>query len=293
MFVLKEASLHPELTRRLLQDSEIRHLGTLVWPGRPLPDIPGVKLHHIYSPSAEQLPLAASCSRIFISTVSAIHALKTQSFQPSICISLEAGDGRDGVLEENLPVLLKEARKLKVRVDALAVNFACMTPQGPTRKVLEHAACLARNALPSAPALSVGGTDMLELAEHEALPSEVTDIRCGTGVTLGIYPLSGHPVPRCRQDTFQLETRVLEYSVKNGRLLLLLDVGEYHTAPGSIIPPFPGMSFRAASSAYTSYDVTDCPERFREGQVLNFGLDYHSLARSLSSRALPLDIEDA
>ena len=293
MFVLKEASLHPDLTRSILKDSGIQHLGTLAWPGSPLPDIPGVKLHHIYSPSAEQVPLAASFSRIFVSTVSAIRTLKALPPQSSIGISLEAGDGRDGALEEDLPGLLKEAREHRMRVDALAVNFACMTSQGPTREVLEHVASLARQTLPAAPALSVGGTDILELADKETLPSEVSEIRCGTGVTLGIYPLSGRPVPGCRQDTFQLETHVLECSVKNGRLLLLLDVGEYHTAPGSLVAPFPGMAFRASSSAYTSYDVTECPEHFKEGQILNFGLDYHSLARALSSRALPLDIEDA
>lgn len=291
MFVLKEAPLHPKLTEAVLQDSEIRSVGTVAWPELPLPVLPGRELVHLCSPSAEQLPLAAACRRVFVSSITALRSLSAFPAARAI-LCLEAGDGRDGVPEAELPELLEQAHACAVPVDALSVNFACMSSKAPTAAALEHAAVLVRRLLPHTPRLSAGGSDILELAEHTSLPCEVAEIRCGTGVMLGVYPLSGRPVPGCRQDTFQLESRVLECRVKQGRRLALFDMGEYHTAPHLLTPPFPGMAFRASSSAYTSFDVTGCPESLKEGQALRFGLEYRSLSRALSSRALPLTMTD-
>ena len=85
----------------------------------------------------------------------------------------------------------------------------------------------------------------------------------------------------------------MECRVKTGRHMALLDVGSFHTAPECLLAPLPGMIFCGASSAYASFDVTNCPENLREGAALSFGLDYHSLSRALTSRALPLIVEDA
>ena len=70
--------------------------------------------------------------------------------------------------------------------------------------------------------------------------------------------------------------------------MALVDTGTFHTAPECLIPPFPGMTFTGASSAYAAFDVTNCPERVREGMNLSFGLDYHALSRALSSQGLVL-----
>ena len=50
------------------------------------------------------------------------------------------------------------------------------------------------------------------------------------------------------------------------------------------------MTFSGASSAYCVYDVTECERDIREGQTLSFGLNFHSLASALISRALPLEV---
>ena len=138
--------------------------------------------------------------------------------------------------------------------------------------------------------ISAGGTDILELAATSPLPEYVTEIRCGTGIMLGVYPLSNRPIPGAQQDTFRLEATVLECRVKDGRKRALLDFGHFHTHCASLVAPFPGMDFAGASAAYCVYDVDECEYDIREGQTLSFGLNFHSLACALVSRALPLEI---
>jgi predicted amino acid racemase len=140
--------------------------------------------------------------------------------------------------------------------------------------------------------ISFGGTDVLELTAKFSLPESIREIRCGTGIMLGVYPLSGKNIPAARQDTFRLETHVLECRKKQGRMRALLDMGSYHTAPDKLIPALPGITLAGVSSAYTSLDITECPLRIREGDILTFHLRYEALARSLCSRALPLILED-
>ena len=104
---------------------------------------------------------------------------------------------------------------------------------------------------------------------------------------LGVYPLTGNPIPGTSRTAFQIEATVLECRVKEGRQKALLDMGSYHTDPGRLIPLLPDMKLTGFSSAYSVYDVEDCPEKLQEGSAVRFGLTYSSLSRALASQALP------
>lgn len=297
MFVFKEAPLHAELTAQFLSGSPVRRLGLVAWPGCGLPAVPGVEIHHVYSPSPALLGTASACNTIFLSSAFSLHALKkacTGQF-PCVRLSLEAGDGRDGALPEELSGLAEQASRLGLPLSGLAVNFACLSSRAPTRERLRFAErCLGtiQDYCLLGADISAGGTDMLEMPDGFP-PGNIREIRCGTGAMLGIYPLSGHPIPEAREDAFRLEAYILECRVKSGRRTALLDFGTFHTAPECLIAPFPAMTFSGSSSAYTVFDVTDCPEQVQEGSTLFFRLDYHALSRSLTSQALPFILENA
>ena len=298
MFVFKEAPLHAKLVSSLLEKSPVRRLGIVAWPGEAVSFPEGVSLHHVYAPSPQSTEQAAHCRCVYIDSLYAATMLHAacRGPLPEVRISLEVGDLRDGVLPEELPALCEAVHRLGLPLRGLSVNFACLTSHAPTTELLCFAATQlesVRNLCVEGGDISAGGTDVLELAEKGPLPPGIGEIRCGTGVMLGVYPLSGRPLPGGRQDTFRLEAHVMECRVKNGRIMALLDVGSFHTAPEKLIPPLPGMAFCGASSAYASFDVTDCPENIREGMSLSFGLEYHSLSRALISRALPMISEDS
>ncbi|WP_077072508.1 alanine racemase [Mailhella massiliensis] len=298
MFVFKEAPLHADLVASLLADSPVSRLGLVAWPYEDFPRIEGVSLHHVYAPSPQLAEKTALCRCVYVNSPYAATTLRNacRGLLPEVRISLEAGDGRDGVLPEELPGLCRKIRRLGFSLRGLSVNFACLSPHAPTPELLRFAGEQlekVRGFCMEGADISAGGTDVLELAESTPLPPSIGEIRCGTGVMLGIHPLTRRPLPGARQDTFRLEAHVMECRVKNGRHMALLDVGSFHTAPECLLAPLPGMIFCGASSAYASFDVTNCPENLREGAALSFGLDYHSLSRALTSRALPLIVEDA
>ena len=60
MPVFKEAPLHPDLTRALLEGSHVSSLGVIAWAGHSLPRAAGLEFHHVYSP-APALMTAACC----------------------------------------------------------------------------------------------------------------------------------------------------------------------------------------------------------------------------------------
>lgn len=296
MFVFKEAPLHPSLAADILSDSPVRRLGLVAWPHAKRPSLPGVELCHVYAPFPALPKEAAACSCVYINSRYALRLLTehTDGLAPQLRLSLEAGDGRDGLLPEELPDFCEEVRRAGLRLRGLSVNFACLSSDAPTVQRLNEASAalekIRQLCLPEAD-ISAGGTDVLELAAKKRLPADVREIRCGTGIMLGVYPLSGNTVPDARQDAFRLEATILECRFKKDRLMALFDVGSFHTAPESLTPPLPGMQFVGASSAYASFDVTDCPQKLTEGMTLSFVPDYHALSRALCSRALPLFME--
>ncbi len=297
MFVFKEAPLHPMLVSEIMRGSPAHDLGIVAWPHHPAPCLPGVEIHHVYAPSPLLTHEAASCSCVYADSFFTLRALAMACgpHKPTLRISLEAGDGRDGAMPDELPELCEESRRLGFSLRGLCVNFACLTADAPTQEKLFYAVealnSIRSFCLPEAD-ISAGGTDMLEFAAQSALPADIGQIRCGTGVMLGCYPLTGRNIPDARQDTFRLEAYVLECRIKKGRRMALLDVGTFHTDPNCLRPPFPGMIPAGASSAYASFDVTDCPEIIQEGMLLSFGLDYHSLSRAMVSQGLPFITEN-
>ncbi|WP_294446090.1 alanine racemase [uncultured Mailhella sp.] len=298
MFVFKEAPLHPRLTADIMKGSPVRRLGVVAWPGHGIPDIADIQIHHIYAPSSMLARQAAACSCVYIDSLFTLRtlALCRNGNTPQIRLCLEAGDGRDGAPAEELPELSEHARSLGLSIRGLTVNFACLSREAPTIRRLQDAIQALRGIRDCCTAgadISAGGTDMLELAAQSSIPPAIAEIRCGTGITLGVYPLSGRPIPGTRQDAFQLEAQILESRIKNGRRMVLLDMGTFHTAPECLRTPLPGMIFSGASSAYTSFDVTNCPESLREGLTLSFIPDYHALSRALFSQALPITLEEA
>ena len=290
--VLKTAALHPRIIQATAEGGAFRALGTIAWPGRGMSPFDGLELHHIYAPSDSLAAAMGNFSTVYVSSRYELNLLleHCREARPALRISLECGDGRDGLLPEELDSFCHEAVRLGFPIRGLALNFACMSDRAPTLHALQEAERsldIVRSFAPDAD-ISAGGTDILELAGSSPLPASIGEIRCGTGIFLGVYPLSGKAIPGARHDAFSLESTVLECRIKEGRKLALCDFGHFHTASRRITPAVPGMKLHGSSSSYTVFDLSECPEDIQEGQRLHFGCDYHSLLCALSSQALPV-----
>ena len=294
MFVFKEAPLHPYLAELFLRGTAVSRLGIVSWTGTDSLRIPGGSFSQVCAVSDGWSSGLMNCETFFCSSLKHLETVRDAlgGRLPALRIPLEAGDLRDGMMPEEIPSFTRKAAELGFDIAGLSVNFACIVPEPPAIEKLALAdACCAslRGEFPRAD-ISVGGTDILEYAADHALPSSVNEIRCGTGAMLGVYPLSGRPVPGCRQDAFRFEAQVLESRNKFGRRYVLLDAGSFHTAMGAVTVVCPGMRYVGASSVFSVFDVTDCPECFCEGASVRFGLDYRTLARCFVSRLLAMEI---
>lgn len=291
--VMKSAALHPELAKAILAGCSSGKFGTVAWLARSLSSLDDVNLHHIYAPNDALESQPQNFSTVYVSSLYSLKRLHRfcKDDLPAIRICLECGDGRDGILMEELTSFCHEALRLGFSVRGLSINFACMSDKAPTPERLDDAVRALELIRPYAPHadISAGGTDMLEFAKNNALPSSISELRCGSGILLGTYPLSGRHIPDCRQDAFTLEGTVIECRVKEGRKLALLDFGSFHTCASKLTAPVEGMTFLNASSAYSVFDVSECTNAPCEGQTMLFGHDFHSLTCALTSRALRLE----
>jgi ornithine racemase len=216
-----------------------------------------------------------------------------------VLLVAEVGDEREGSpIEEmySLALLIKKHHSASLDLAGIAANFACLSDCLPDSEIFTRLASC-KNELMSCfhqdvPILSVGGSDVLQwLDQGNNLPPEVTEIRCGTAVHLGTYPYSDTPIAGANTDAIVLETEVLEFRKKHGRLRAVMDFGMLDTSPQDVKPPFEGMVFKGASSGYSVFDVTNCPERISTGRHIVFSLNHRSLSRAFLSPKLSLKIQ--
>lgn len=225
-------------------------------------------------------------------------AAARQKVRHRVLLVAEAGDLRDGLpMEELCDLAAKVAKRHSpnIEISGIAANFACLNDSLPTKeifiKLVECTNSLKERLKTDNPVLSVGGSDVLEWIDRgNRLPTEVTEIRCGTAVLLGTYPYSDNPIPGTNTDTITLEAEVLECRVKQGRVRAVMDFGTLDTSPEDVRIPLEGMSFEGASSGYTVFDVTECKAPVKTGMHLSFRLNYHSLSRAFLSPKLTMKI---
>ena len=291
--VMKSALLHPEIAQAIAEGAGVKSFGAMAWPEHGAPCLDGLELQHIYAPSSSLADKLEDFSTVYVSSQYELRLLHEhcRKRRPALRLSLECGDGRDGLLPEEILPFCRLAAELGFPLRGLSLNFACMSVKPPDLCALreaERSLAIVRSFSPEAD-ISAGGTDILELAQLEELPASIGEIRCGTGILLGAYPLSRNVIPGASQETFRLEGTVLECRAKAGRKLALFDFGCLHTEVARLTAPLPGMALCGTSSAYAVFDVTECPAPIDEGQSAAFSLDYHSLMLALGSRALPVE----
>lgn len=215
-----------------------------------------------------------------------------------VLLVAEVGDQREGApIGEihDLGSLIVKRYASSLELAGIAANFACVSSCLPSDEILEQlASCI--NSMSECfdreiPMLSIGGSDVLQwLDEGNAMPPEVTEIRCGTAVLLGTYPFSDNPIAGSNTDAITLEAEVLECRNKHGRLRAVMDFGTLDTSPQDVNVLFDGMNFEGTSSGYTIFDVTDCPVRISTGMHLSFLLNYRSLSRAFLSPKLSMKV---
>ncbi len=207
--------------------------------------LPGVELHRIHLPSLAE-PFEPG-DVTYVSSwagAEAVAALGGSKGPRRVMVQVETGDEREGAPLELLPGLAA-AIGADPRLDLVGIstNYACFrgAPSGIRGSVaaIARAAAALRAAGVVAPRVSGGNSSVLWLlAQGEALPPQVTELRCGEALLLGQDALYYQALPGCRTDACVLRAEVLEEYTRpapdGGARRLLLGIGRQDLASGRV-----------------------------------------------------------
>lgn len=142
--------------------------------------------------------------------------------QHSILICVEVGDGRDGVMPDDLGSWVEKVAELPgVRIAGLAANFGCFIGVRPTQRRLDKlrkSACLVAEKLERKLDVVSVGNSVFCRREMERLDfSGINNIRLGESILLGSDGLDHTRVMGLDQDTFLLSAQIIEIKKKHRR----------------------------------------------------------------------------
>lgn len=274
-----------------------------------------LELTLLRQPPRSQMDLVPHITdRAFMSELSAAKALGQAALaKGTVCdilVVVEMGDRRDGVPLAELTSFLRSASAIDgIEVMGLATNLGCITGILPTvenqERFGETAARARRETGLALPIISTGGTVALRLIEDGVLSHEVTELRAGEALLLGVSTTDSRVIPWLRQDAFVLEAEVIEVRDKpsapdgpvgldaEGRQPQIVDrgvrrravvaLGYTDTDPAALIPLDAGVTIAGSSSDHMVLDVSDADREFKEGDVVCFRMKYAALLHSMLS----------
>ncbi|HLA80155.1 MAG TPA: alanine racemase, partial [Thermoleophilia bacterium] len=206
--------------------------------------LPDVELHRIHLPSCAE-PFEPGDITYVSSWVGAeaVAALSPR-IPRRVMVLVETGDEREGVPVEDLPELVTAiAADPVLEFVGLSTNFACFrgAPDGLMESVerLAAAAVQLRSAGTEVDRVSGGNSSLLRLlAQGGRIPPEVTEVRCGEALLLGVDALDHEVLPGCHPDACVLRVEVLEEYTKPARVgaarRLVLGMGWQDLGSGAV-----------------------------------------------------------
>jgi len=267
------------------------------------------------SPS-EADEVVSLCSASFnseVCTVQALaHAAAKSSCRHGIYLMVDIGDLREGVLPEETTASVREFIPLlgkNMTFLGLAANLGCASGTLPDIENLfllhELAEEIESQLGIQVSKVSVGGTVVYPWMMKNPLPSRINQLRIGEGILCGHAPGYNLKLEGLFDDVFLFQGKVLEFREKVSpppgsrgldalghppslgpsglRKRAILDFGLIDTISSGLAACLPGVRIVTSNSEYTIVDVTDCPEKIRVGNVLEFKTNYEAMTQALAS----------
>ena len=263
----------------------------------------------IRPPQPDELEATAQVAdRVLLSDVAAARVLGEHAPGAPIelLLTLDLGDRREGVLPEAVPGLAAQLARLPgVQLAGIAVNFACLSGQLPSRLLFEQAEQVLAGIAPlcaAEPLLSIGGTCCVQHLQGYR-PRFSTELRSGGGLLYGHDFVSGTGIEGLTRTDPVLTAVVLECGrkppappgaagldafghVPDVRLpeqdahYALLYLGRRDCEPGGLRPLLEG-AYLAGATSDVSVLITAKP--LAPGDLVSFAVDYDALVRAVTS----------
>lgn len=213
------------------------------------------------------------------------HFNKNNMKQP-VTLMVETGDCREGFLAGELKNFIGKIRLLGgITIKGIATNMACANKTKNVTDQMQKLISVANECSLKGLEVSGGNSSSVKLLDDK-FPEEITEIRLGEAILLGLETIDYHPLDYCHQDAFILETEALEIRKKCGRLQALIPVGIQDIGKGIIKPyGFKGKFIRATSD-HTIIEIkskNNNNNKITNGSELRFIPDYYALVALMTS----------
>jgi predicted amino acid racemase len=266
--------------------------------------LPGVELHRIHLPSFSE-PFEAGdvtyvSSREGAEAVATLAGSGGKAGPRRVMVQVETGDEREGAPIDRLQGLAAGiAGDPRLELVGISTNYACFKgkPEGIRGSVemIAGAAATLRQAGMPIHRVSGGNSSVLWLlAEGEALPAGVTELRCGEALLLGQDALYHRPFPGCRTDACVLGAEVVEEYTRRAAgksaRRLVLGVGRQDLGAGAVKFAEPGLSEVGRSADYLVVEAgATCPS-IPVGMLVEMIPSYEALVAAWTSPYVELTL---
>lgn len=233
-------------------------------------------------------------------------AKKLGKVQP-VVLAVEGGDGREGMLVEEIPQVLEVLHRFPfLSVYGLAATFACLSgvlPSHDALRPLVAAKTLLRETLGKDVVLSIGGTTVLPLWD-DSPPEGVDEIRFGEALLFGSDISRKQEIPWLRQGAFTITAEIVEvrtkepqreasgYDAFGGKPLqclsgprkrVLVAIGKQDVDESQLYFDDAHVTIVGATSNYLVLDVEESEKPYQVGDVVSFRAGYGAVLRAFLS----------
>lgn len=275
---------------------------------------PQVTLFLIRLPMLEELDALNAYGIVpFVSHVEILERLnsvawKSGKVQP-VVLAVEGGDGREGMLPEEIPEVVKLLQRLSyVSVYGIATTLACLSgvlPDCGTLNRLVQVKEFLQGILGRDIVLSVGGTTFLALWEEEHPPWGVDEIRFGEALLFGSDISRKRDIPWLKQGAFVISAEVVEVRTKEPlregifgydafgerplrnfsgpRRRVLVAIGKQDVDESQLYFDDAHVTIVGATSNYLVLDVEESTKSYQVGDIVSFRAGYGAVLRAFLS----------
>ena len=227
-------------------------------------EVPSAELHRVGLPSVRRRFEPGDLTHV--TTWEAADALGRLGGRPRrVVLQVESGDRREGLPPDEAEELAARiAADRRLELEGVSTNYACLqSSQAGLRSSVDTVVGTVQTLRRAGVALSrvsAGSSSLLWLVNRgEALPEEVTELRCGEALLLGHDALEYEPVAGCRADACIVRAEVVEEytrpSSRGDARRLLLAAGRQDLGDGEVKFLEPGLREVGRSSDYLVVEI--------------------------------------
>ncbi|NLF79793.1 MAG: hypothetical protein GX572_01210 [Clostridia bacterium] len=260
----------------------------------------------------ELVRLTTGC---LVSEAAALRLLETEAERQGkiyqVLLMAELGDLREGCEEEELLSLAALAEILPhIELMGLGANLSCygniLPDEDNMARLVELQGEAEQRISRRLPLLSGGNSSSYRMLSDCLLPPAINDLRFGESILLGRLPCYDEPIEGLRQETFIVETQLVEvktkpslpwgssgdkdsfggvvsFTDKGRRRRALAALGKQEIQISGLSPEDCGIELLGGCSDYLVLDVTDGERDYQVGDTVRFICDYAAVATAMSS----------